>query len=125
MIKGIGVDIIEVGRIKNGWQKYQNRFLDRLFTVDEADYCLQQSNPEIHLAARFAAKESVAKALGTGLRGMKWTEIEVWNNELGKPVIKLHNQAQVTAKQLGIQKVLISLSHTKKQAIAYAVAVTE
>ncbi len=125
MITGIGVDIIEVNRIKDSWEKYQDRFLERLFTTGETDYCLQRSNPEVHLAARFAAKEAVVKALGTGLRGVKWTEIEVWNNQLGKPIIKLHNQAQTLAEQLEVREVLISLSHTKKQAIAYATALAE
>lgn len=125
MITGIGVDIIEVNRIKDSWEKYQDRFLERLFTTAETDYCLQRSNPEVHLAARFAAKEAVVKALGTGLRGVKWTEVEVWNNQLGKPIIKLHNQAQTLAEQLEVREVLISLSHTKKQAIAYAIALAE
>ncbi|ADL13592.1 holo-ACP synthase [Acetohalobium arabaticum] len=122
MVTGIGVDIIEVARIKDGWEKYQDRFLDRLFTSEEVDYCLQRSSPEVHLAARFAAKEAVVKAFGTGLRGMKWTEIEVVNDQSGRPEIKLHNQAELLAKELEIREVLISLSHTKQQAIAYATA---
>ncbi|MBM7624035.1 holo-ACP synthase [Sporohalobacter salinus] len=125
MVKGIGVDIIEVSRIKDSWQEYQDRFLERVYTADEIDYCLQKSSPEVHLAVRFAAKEAVVKALGTGLRGMKWTEIEVFNNQFGKPIIKLHNQARTLAEQLKVKEVLISLSHTKKQAVAYAMALAE
>lgn len=125
MVTGIGVDIIGVARIKDGWEKYQDRFLDRLFTPEEVDYCLQRGNPEVHLAARFAAKEAVVKAFGTGLRGMKWTEIEVWNDQSGRPNIRLHNQAELLAKQLEIREILISLSHTKQQAIAYAAALAE
>ncbi|MGM0471133.1 MAG: holo-ACP synthase [Bacillota bacterium] len=123
MVRGIGVDIIEVTRIKESWQRFGERFLNRIFTTGEIDYSLQQSSPEIHLAVRFAAKEAVVKALGTGLRGMKWTEIEVIKTELGQPMIKLHNQAQAVAEDLAVAEVLISLSHTKQQAVAYALAV--
>jgi holo-[acyl-carrier protein] synthase len=122
MVKGIGVDIIEVVRIKQSIQKYEERFLRRIFTAEERDYCLDKSKPEIHFAARFAAKEAVVKALGTGLRNMKWVDIEVVNNELGKPEIRLHNQAAIQTQKLEVAEVLISLSHTENYAVAQALA---
>jgi len=125
MVYGIGVDIIEVERIREGIQKHGERFQQRIFTLDEIDYCLERNRPEINFAARFAAKEAVVKALGTGLRDMRLTDIEIKNDQLGKPMITLHNQAAEIAKDLGIKEVLISLSHTEEYAVAQAVALSK
>ncbi|MCK8824119.1 holo-ACP synthase [Fuchsiella alkaliacetigena] len=122
MIKGIGVDIIEVQRIKEALAKREKRFQRRIFTAQEIDYCLTQGQPELSFAARFAAKEAVLKALGTGLRDLAWTDIEVVKDSLGKPEIKFSEQGLVKVDSLQIKEVLISLSHTKEYAVAQAVA---
>ncbi|SJZ34485.1 holo-ACP synthase [Selenihalanaerobacter shriftii] len=122
MIYGIGVDIVEVKRIEQSLKKHDERFKEKIFTDGEVDYCLKSNNAAIHFAARFAAKEAIVKALGTGLRNMKWTDIEIIKDELGKPEVKLHDKAKKIAQSLGIKKLLISLSHTDEYAVAQAMA---
>lgn len=115
----LGVDIVEIYRIANTYKKYQDRFLNRVFTEHEIKYCFRKKKlclPE--LSARFAAKEAVVKALGTGMKGVSWREIEIKNNQLGKPEVFLHERALEIARQLGIEKIHLSLSHTKETAIA-------
>jgi holo-[acyl-carrier protein] synthase len=112
----IGVDLAEVDRIEELINRYGNRFLKRVFTQDEIDYCDPKVTATSSYAARFAAKEAVLKATGLGLdKGLNWKDIEVINDANGKPSVKLYGQ---TNEKLLDKKIHISLSHTKNLAIA-------
>lgn len=121
MVVGIGTDIIEVDRIRRAIDRWGGRFLDRIYTPGEIQYCRARCRPELSFAARFAAKEAAMKALGRGPRGgVGWKSIEVVNRPSGAPVIrpgpKLH-------PLLGERVLLISLTHTRRQAMATALLV--
>ena len=120
MIKGIGVDIVEVARIKESLSK--EVFMKRVFTPGEIDYCQNKANAHIHFAGRFAAKEAILKALGTGLSGLKWTDIEVLPDKIGVPLVYLGITASRIAEKQGITEVLVSISHCDNYAVAYATA---
>lgn len=121
VIKGIGVDIVEIDRIRRAMDKHEN-FADRLFTSEEQAYCRSRARPALHFAVRFAAKEAVSKALGSGKRGMKWTDIEIRRDRLGKPYVHLSGGAASVAAEKGIIDVAISLSFGRNSAVASAVA---
>lgn len=119
MIVGIGTDIIEVERIKKAVEK--PAFREKVFSAREIAYCEQDKRGQSY-AARAAAKEAFFKALGTGWRGkMKINEVEVLNDELGKPVIHLSGEALSAFQQTGGKKIYVSLSHIKEHAIAFVV----
>ncbi|GAB6179636.1 holo-[acyl-carrier-protein] synthase [Desulfotomaculum defluvii] len=119
-MKGIGTDIIEIERIELAVSRSGQQFLDRVFTPAEQEHC----QGKIHsLAGRFAAKEAILKALGTGLREMRWTNIEILPNYLGKPEVKFSGPALEIAEKKGIHRVLVSISHDRGRAVAFAVAV--
>ncbi len=121
MIIGIGIDIIEAKRIKNAIEK-NKRFLTRVFTGKEIEYCESMHIPSLHYAARFSAKEAFIKAIGTGFRyGIKWTEIEVIKDELGKPEIVLYGKAKETFNNLGGKNINLSLSHSKEYGSAVVI----
>ena len=113
-----GIDIIEIARIKNVLTKHPKRFLEKIFTEYEINYCRGRST---QLAARFAAKEAAMKALGTGVRGVGWKEIEVQRLPSGKPYIKLHGRANERAKFIGVEKIELSISHSKELATAMVI----
>jgi holo-[acyl-carrier protein] synthase len=118
----VGVDIVEIERIRQIFQRHGERFLRRVYTEAEIAYC-QGRVPE--LAARFAAKEAVSKALGTGIvgrGGIFWREVEVLPDARGKPLVHLHSQAQDRAASLGLKEFAISLSHSQEYAVAFVVA---
>lgn len=120
MIIGIGCDIIEIARVKKALAR--EAFRKKVFSVNEIEYCLSRGEQQYaSFAARFAAKEAVVKALGTGFRGGSMTEIEVRNNELGKPEIVLSGYYKELAARQGAVRCLLSLSHSKEQAVAYVV----
>jgi holo-[acyl-carrier protein] synthase len=122
MIVGSGIDLTEVGRIQKTVDRHGARFLDRVFTVGEQAYCLQRRTAAESLAARFAAKEAAAKALGTGIsRGVTWTEIEVVREPGGKPGIRFHGRAAEIAARLGVAHAALSLTHTADLAVASVV----
>ncbi len=124
MIAGIGVDIIEVARIEQALTRRPERFLRRVFTPGEIEDCWpSQTQRYRRLAARYAAKEAALKALGTGLRNLNWTEIEVVRDRLGKPSLRLTGRAAELAAELGVTALHLSLSHCKEYAIAQVVAV--
>lgn len=123
-VAGLGVDIVEVERVARACER-SARFTQRVFTEGERAYCEAHGHPERHYAARFAAKEAVAKALGTGFRGFGPQDVEVVLNEKGRPGIELHGGAAAVAAEAGIIAVHVSLSHTSGMAVANAVAVTE
>lgn len=117
-----GVDIIEVYRIDRAILRHGERFFDRFFTAQELIDCGGRTPA---LAARFAAKEAVAKALGTGIGDVGWQDIEVVNSERRQPMLRLHGPAEEMAKKLGLGEWSISLSHTHEHAVAVAVALPE
>jgi holo-[acyl-carrier protein] synthase len=114
-----GVDLLEIERLQKALERHGERFLARIYTPAERELCAGNA---ASLAARFAAKEAVAKALGTGLGDVAWTEIEILRDGRGAPVLVLHGQARALANELGLSQWSISLSHTHKHAIAMAVA---
>ena len=117
-----GVDIIEIPRIRRVLERYGQRFLDRIFTVDEIAYCRGRAP---NLAARFAAKEAAMKALGTGVKGVGWKDIEVVRHESGAPAIKLHQRGERRAQRLAVQEISVSLSHSREYAVAFVVVRSE
>ena len=119
MIVGTGIDIAEVPRIAESIQRFGERFLRRVFTEEEIQYCDSKANRFERYAARFAAKEASMKALGTGWsRGIRWRDIEVARQPGGRPTIKFHGKAADFAARLKANNVALSLSHTPEQAIA-------
>ena len=114
-----GVDLLEIERLRAALERHGERFLTRIYTPAERELC---AGNVASLAARFAAKEAVAKALGTGLGDVAWTEIEILRAASGAPVLRLHGKAQALSDQLGLRQWSISLSHTREIAIATAVA---
>ena len=115
----VGVDIIEIARVDAAIRRWGERFLKRIYTPSEVVYCRGRV-PE--LAVRFAAKEAVSKALGTGIFGLSWTEIEVEADRRGKPLIRLHGRASARAEDLGLTEFAVSLSHSDDNAVAFVVA---
>ncbi len=119
-IVGTGIDIVEVERIERLLARQGSRFLKRAFTEAEAEYCLNKHRPAVHLAARFAAKEAVAKALGTGFgKGVRMRDIEVVAADGVPPGVKLHGAALKRLGGLGASTILLSLSHTRQYAAAH------
>lgn len=122
MILGVGIDIIEVSRIQASYEKFGERFLKRILREHEIEYCLMHRNPAPHLAARFAAKEAVSKAFGTGIGSqLGWQDIEVRNESNGRPYIVLYGSGKELLEKRGARLVHISLSHTQNYAVAVAV----
>ena len=113
-----GVDIIEIPRIQAAIDSWGARFLKRIYTDSEVEYC-RGHVPE--LAVRFAGKEAVMKALGTGFRGISWRDIEILPNRRGAPLVYLSGTAKVRADEIGIQDLAISLSHSREYAVASVV----
>jgi len=117
-ILGIGNDIIEIERIRKALEAHGKRFIDRLFTIREQAYCLKYKDPTARFAGRFAAKEAVAKALGSGFgKYLSWLDIEILNDDNGKPEVHFSSAIQ---KDFNNPKVLISISHCKSYATAVA-----
>jgi len=118
-IKGIGIDIVEVERIREASQRWGARFEQRVYTEQELAYCGDTPTRYWRLAARFAAKEAALKALGTGLiTGMRWQDVEVQANAVGKPELVLHGEVQRYAKEHNISSIFVSMSHTNVYAVA-------
>lgn len=117
----IGVDIIEVDRIKRAIARRQDSFLKRIYTRVE----LENHKNVSSLAARFAAKEAVMKALGTGTRGVGWTDIEIISNGNGAPQIRLYGRALKKSAEMGLARFDISMSHSRKYAIAFVIGHAE
>ncbi|HET6446478.1 MAG TPA: holo-ACP synthase [candidate division Zixibacteria bacterium] len=115
-----GIDMIEIARIERAMTRHGDRFFRRFFTDQEAHFC--QGRPA-KLAGRFAVKEAVAKALGTGIGEFNWTDIEIVCDGQGKPELVLHNNARETASAQGLILWSISISHTETHAIGLAVAI--
>jgi len=121
---GIGTDIVECLRIAQMIERHGELFLTRVFTPREIEYCSSRKAATQHYSGRWAAKEAVLKAMGTGwARGISWRDIEVSNHESGRPSIILSGGARDVCDRLGILQVLISISHCRTHATAYALAV--
>ena len=121
MVKGIGIDVVEIGRVGEMLDRWGSRFLEKIFTEREISYVESKVNPAQHLAARFAAKEAFAKAAATGMNGgFRWKDIEVSNVESGKPTIVLYGNSR---KLFGECRIFVSITHSAL--VASAVVIIE
>jgi holo-[acyl-carrier protein] synthase len=119
---GIGVDMVETTRIEHSIERFGERFMRRVFTQGEIDYCQSMKFPARHFAARFAAKEAVSKAFGTGIgKSMGWRDIDVHRKESGEPFLVLEGGAKQLATERGVSATWITLSHTDHHAVAMIV----
>ncbi|MDF1741546.1 MAG: holo-ACP synthase [Verrucomicrobiales bacterium] len=123
-IHGIGIDIVDTARIEESIDRFGDRFIDRIFTAAEKAYCAPMSAAGRHYAARFAAKEAIAKALGTGIGAdLAWTDMEILRNANGKPGANLTGAGKAFMDRNGIVEIQISLSHADNHAAANAIAI--
>lgn len=122
MIVGSGIDLVEIDRIQHTVDRFAARFLDRVYTPGEQAYCLRKRNAAESFAARFAAKEAGAKALGTGIsQGVNWLEIEVIREPGGRPALRFHGRAAERAARMGVSHAALSLTHSRDLALASVV----
>ncbi len=122
MIVGTGVDILETARIQQALDRLGERFLQRLYTPEERAYCGQFKNRAERYAARFAAKEAAFQPLGTGWRrGVRWRDVEVTHRPSGQPELRLYGRAAEVARQLGVTRMAVSLSHADRYAVAQVI----
>ncbi len=120
MIKGNGIDIVNIDRIERMMARWGKAFLDRVYTEKEISWCKQKHRPSECFATRFAAKEAFLKALGLGLRnGIRWRDIEVENDSMGKPFLSLHRKAREILETIGIERTFLTLSHDYPYAVAH------
>ena len=125
-IAGTGLDIVETGRIRQSVEQFGDRFLNRCFLPGEIAYCQSMKLPELHFAARFAAKEAISKAFGTGIgHELGWKDMEICRRANGAPYVVLHGKGATLAQTRDITGVFVSLSHCRDYAAASAVAVTD
>jgi holo-[acyl-carrier protein] synthase len=122
MIIGIGVDLVEIVRFRKVIERLKDRFIHRVFTAGEQQFCNEHRDPVPHYAVRFAAKEALFKALGTGwAKGVTWLDVEVQRERQDAPTMSLHGEAQRLSEAMGAHKVHISLSHSDNWAIAMVI----
>jgi len=122
-IFGIGADIVECLRIAQMIERHGEAFLNRVFTDQEIEFCRSRKMATQHFAGRWAAKEAILKSLGTGLRhGIRWLDIEVRGDATGKPVVRMRGAARDVIEQFGVAEVLVTISHCRSHATAYALA---
>jgi holo-[acyl-carrier protein] synthase len=122
MILGTGIDIIEVARVAASYGKFGERFVNRILLPDEIAYCLTHKNPAPFIAARFAAKEAISKAFGTGIGAqLGWQDMEIRRKESGEPFVILHGKGKILFETRGAKQLLVSLSHAQNYAAATAV----
>jgi holo-[acyl-carrier protein] synthase len=120
MILGTGIDIVNIERIERLMDRWGDRFLGRVYTEREISWCRRKSHPMECFAIRFAAKEAFLKAIGTGLRyGIQWTDIEVENDPMGKPLLSFHRRAKEFLQSRRIDRTLLTLSHDRPYAVAH------
>jgi holo-[acyl-carrier protein] synthase len=118
-IIGIGIDLVDCARIENSIERFGKRFLQRVFTAGEIAYSQSMKYPARHLAARFAAKEALSKAFGTGIgKSMGWRDLDVQKKESGEPFVVLSGGAEKMARERGVDKIWITLSHTEQSGMA-------
>jgi holo-[acyl-carrier protein] synthase len=122
VIIGVGVDLAEVHRIRSSFERFGERFRDRIYTPLEIAYCESKANKYERYAARFAAKEAGMKAIGTGMRkGVRWLDFEVANLPSGKPTLRFHGVAAEFAERLGVTNVALSITHTSDTSLAHVI----
>jgi len=122
MILGTGIDIIEVERIRTSLEKFGDRFCERILLPDEMAYCKLHARPAPFVAARFAAKEAISKAFGTGIGGkLGWQDMEIKRKDSGEPYIVLHGKGEELFKSRGASRLHISISHTEQYAAVVAI----
>jgi len=122
MVIGMGTDLIETRRVQESMDRFGERFLERIFTAGEIAYCMRKKNAAESFAARFAAKEAGAKALGTGIsRGVTWKELEVRREANGRPTLHLSGRAAELAGAMGVRRMQLSLTHSRELAMAVVV----
>jgi len=121
LILGIGVDIIRIDRIRKAIERSGEGFIRRIFTLDEENYCFKMKDGFQHLAARFAAKESILKAFGLNWNSVNWKDIEVINDKDGQPKIILHNKMKNEKINRGVDNISLSLSHFEEYAVAFVI----
>lgn len=123
-ILGTGIDIVETARVRGSLEKFGERFLKRCFWPGEVAYCQSMKFPALHLAARFAAKEAISKAFGTGIGSqLGWKDMEICKRDTGEPFVILHDKGEELARARGVAAIFVSLSHCKEYAAAHAVLV--
>jgi holo-[acyl-carrier protein] synthase len=123
-IIGVGTDITECLRIAQMIERHGELFITRVYTPAEIQYCQSRKQATQHFAGRWAAKESVLKAVGTGWRrGISWRDVEILNTRGGKPIVALHGGVRDVAEELGVGQILVSISHCRSHATAYALAI--
>ncbi len=122
MIVGIGTDIVEASRIRASYERFGERFLTRILVAGEIEYCLSHKDPAPFIAARFAAKEAISKAFGTGIgKSLGWHDIEIRKKESGEPYVELHGKGIELLKVRGADRLHVTISHTVEHATAFAV----
>jgi holo-[acyl-carrier protein] synthase len=122
MIIGVGVDLAEVPRIRASFERFGEKFRDRIYTPLEIAYCESKANKYERYAARFAAKEAGMKAIGTGMRrGVRWVDFEVANLPSGKPTLRFHGVAAQYAERLGVTNIALSMTHTSETSMAHVI----
>ncbi|MDP0489576.1 MAG: holo-ACP synthase [Verrucomicrobiota bacterium JB023] len=123
---GIGIDVVEVARIESSLEEFGDKFLNRIFTSREQSYCLRQKRPHLHLAARFAAKEAISKAFGTGIgKDVGWLDLEVVRKPSGEPGVELTGRAAAFFERNGLSEIKVSLTHAEHYAAANAVVLAK
>jgi len=123
-LRGLGADVIEVARIRGVMERQGQRFLERVFTPEEREYCFRMAHPHKHLAARFAAKEAVSKCFTTGIGSeLGWRSVSVYHGERNQPLVRLDPKGEALLREAGATHVLLTLSHTDTVAMAVAALV--
>jgi holo-[acyl-carrier protein] synthase len=123
-VLGIGTDIVECQRVAKMIEKHEDIFIQRVYTPEEIQYCAGRKSATQHYAGRWAAKEAILKAMGTGwAKGIQWTDIEIINQMGGKPIVRIGGEAKVICESKGISDILVSISHCRTFATAFATAV--
>jgi holo-[acyl-carrier protein] synthase len=122
MIIGIGIDLVEIARIKAMYERHHERFVKRILTPAEQEYVLRHADPSERLAGRWAAKEAALKALGTGLAaGIRWRDVEILPDARGKPELTLHGEAVTRARALGVSICHVTITHCQSIAMAQVI----
>jgi len=125
MIKGTGIDAVSIVKIEQIVRDHRERFLNRIYTEKEVEYCRAKANPAIHYAGGFAAKEAAYKSISTVIDVLRWKDIEVCRNQKGKPSIMLHGPTRELCSKAGIAEIIVSISHTDDIAVAQCIALAE
>ena len=122
MIFGVGIDLVEIGRIETILKKWEEKFLCRIYSAEEIRYCNERARPAVHFAARFAVKEAFLKAIGVGMGGgVRFCDISTTHDERGKPILKLAGGASSFLETRGIRSVHLTISHTNAHATAVVI----